>query len=186
MSHARATGRRSGLLAAALLLTFGTGAHAAFIPLIATLDGAQETPPNSSPGTGAAAFILDDVSRTLLTPATFSALTGTTTSADIEDRTGLIVHPIPPASPTNPTGLPIGVLTGSFADFWTGLTPANVAALEAGSYFINIRTSAFPAGEIQGQIAVAIPEPASLLMLSLGLATVAGRAWRHRRARRTA
>jgi hypothetical protein len=56
----------------------------------------------------------------------------------------------------------MGVLTGSFTDFWTGLTPANVAALEAGSYVITIRTAAFPAGEIQGRIAVAIPEPASL------------------------
>jgi hypothetical protein len=181
MSHARATGWRYGLLSAALLLTFGTGAHAAFIPLIATLDGAQETPPNASPGTGGAAFILDDVSRTLLTTATFSALTGTTTSADIEDGTGLIVHPIPPVSPTNPTGFPIGVLTGSFIDFWTGLTPANVAALEAGSYFINIRTSAFRAGEIQRQIAAAIPEPASLVMLFLGVATVAMLAWRKRK-----
>jgi hypothetical protein len=174
------------LLAAALLLTFGTGAHAAFIPLIATLDGAQEMPPNASPGTGGAAFILNDATRTLLTSATFAALTGTTTSADIEDGTGLSVHPIPPASPTNPTGFPIGVMTGSFTDFWTGLTPANVAALEAGSYVITIRTAAFPAGEIQGQIAVSIPEPASLVLLCLGLATVAGRAWRQRRARRTA
>ena len=176
MMTPRAIGLRYGLLIAALLLMFGTGAHAALIPLTATLTGSQETPPNSSPGSGAAAFILDDVNRTLITPASFSGLTGTTISADIEDRTGLIVHPFP----NGPAGFPTGVMQGAFTDFWTGLTPANVAALEAGSDSINIRTSAFPGGEIQGQITVqsaVIPEPSSLVLLGTGLLAPLGAWW---------
>ena len=125
MTITRGIGWRFWILTAALLLTFGTGAHAALIPLTATLTGAQETPPNPSPGSGAAAFILDDVNRTLITAASFSGLTGTTTSADIENRTGLIVHPLP--------DIPIGVTSGSFTDLWTGVPPAAISALEQGS-----------------------------------------------------
>jgi hypothetical protein len=179
MTPAHATGWRNWLLSAALLLASGTGAHAAFIPLTATLDGAQETPPNASPGTGSAAFILDDVNRTLITAATFSGLTGTTTSADIEDSTGLIVHLIP----AGPTGFPIGVMRGSFTNLWTGLTPGDVAALESGRYFIDIRTTAFSNGEIRGPIvsAAAIPEPASLVLGATGAVALLGVAWLRRR-----
>ena len=176
---------RYWLLTAALLLTFGTGTHAAFIPLTATLTGAQETPPNTSPGIGSAAFILDDVGRTLVSAVTFRNLTGPTflddanTSAHIHlgdpGVAGPIIHPFPTA--------PIGVTSGAFADIWTGLTPADITALEAGGTYINIHTTASPAGEIRGQITV-IPEPGSLVLLGLGLLGVAGLARRARGAAR--
>jgi hypothetical protein len=188
MTHTRPIGWPCWLLTAALLLTFATGAPAALIPLQATLTGTQETPPNDSPGLGSAAFILDDLgARTLVSAVTFSGLSSPTllddanTSAHIHlglpGAAGPILHPFPTA--------PIGVTSGSFADIWFPLTAANIADLEAGNTYIDIHTTAFPAGEIRGQITV-VPEPASLLLLCLGLATVAGRAWRQRRARRTA
>jgi MYXO-CTERM domain-containing protein len=71
------------------------------------------------------------------------------------------------------------VTQGSFADIWTGLTPGNIAALESGSYFIGIRTSAFPGGEIRGQIAV--PEPTSVVMGATAALVGLGYAWRRRR-----
>jgi hypothetical protein len=167
-----------------LLLASGPGAHAAFIPLTATLNGAQEMPPNSSPGNGAAAFILDDVNKILVSAVTFAGLTSPTflddagTSAHIHlgdpGIAGPIIHPFPTA--------PIGVTSGSFADIWTGLTPADITALEAGGTYINIHTTAFPAGEIRGQITV-VPEPGSLGLLGLGLLGVAGLALRARAGR---
>jgi hypothetical protein len=172
------------LLAAALLLTFGTGAHAAFIPLTATLDGAQVTPPNDSPGTGAAAFILDDVRRTLVSAVTFSGLSSPTllddanTSAHIHLAplvvAGPIIHPYPTA--------PIGVTSGTFADIWSGstLTPANITALETGNTYIDIHTTAFPAGEIRGQITV-VPKPASLVLAAETAVVLLGGAWLCRR-----
>src|SRR5512142_2841278 len=154
MTTPRAIGLRYGLLTAALLLTSGTGASAAFIPLTATLTGSQETPPNSSTGSGAAAFILDDVNRPLVSAVTFENLTSPTlldglgTSAHIHlappGQPGPIIHPSPTA--------PIGVTSGAFTDIWTGLTVGTIAALEAGDTYINIHTEAFPSGEIRGQI----------------------------------
>jgi hypothetical protein len=124
MTITREIGLRYWLLTAALLLTFGTGAHAALIPLTATLTGSQETPPNPSTGIGDAAFMLDDISGTLTSAVMFENLTsptvldGSNTSAHIHRGSpgvaGPIIHPIPSA--------PIGVTSGSIADVWIGLT----------------------------------------------------------------
>jgi hypothetical protein len=61
-------GLRCWLLMGVLLLTLGTGAHAAFIPLTATLTRARETPPNRSTGMGAAAFVLHDAHQIRVLP----------------------------------------------------------------------------------------------------------------------
>jgi hypothetical protein len=72
------------------------------------------------------------------------------------------------------------VKQGSFTDIWTGLTASYITALVAGSYYLNIRTSAFTGGEIRGQI-TAVPEPGPLALAGLGAATVFGGAWLRRR-----
>jgi hypothetical protein len=175
MTITREIGLRYWLLTAALLLTFGTGAHAALIDLTATLTGSQETPPNASPGSGAASFILDDVAGTLTSAVTFAGLTSPTTAGHIHEAppgvAGDIIHPF--------ASLPLGVTSGSFADIWTGLTAGQIAALEAGNTYINIHTTAFPAGEIRGQISV-VPEPSALLMGATAALAGLGLAWRRR------
>ena len=164
---------RGFLVAGALLLASGTDARAGFIPLTAVLNGAQELSPNSSLGTGNAGLILDDVNRILLSAVTYQNLTGNTTSADIEDKSGVVIH----VFSTAPTGL----TSGSISDTWIGLTATNIAALEAGNYYVNIHTTAFPDGEIRGQATV--PEPSSLALAAMGTALLGG-GWLLRRRHR--
>ncbi|MBX6315213.1 MAG: CHRD domain-containing protein [Isosphaeraceae bacterium] len=176
----RKIGWRSLLVAGALVTLGATGAQADFIPLTATLTGSQETPPNSSPGMGAASFILDDVAGTLTTAATFAGLTAPTilvqgAAAHIHmgapGVAGPIIHNLP---------LGAGVTSGSFTDIWMGLTAAEIGAIKSGDTYINIHTTAFPGGEIRGQLTI-IPEPSSLVLIGLGSLGLLGSAWRHRR-----
>jgi hypothetical protein len=167
----RGIGLRHWLLTCTLLLTAGTGARAGLVSLTAALTGAQETPPNSSLGTGSAAFLLDDSAGVLVSAVTFQGLTsptfldGANTSAAIHlgslGVAGPTLHPFATA--------PIGVTSGAFADIWTGLTRADITALEAGGTYINIQTTNFPGGEIRGQILGNVPEPNSVVLLGTGL-----------------
>jgi hypothetical protein len=180
----RGIGLRLWLLTITLLLTAGTGARAGLISLTATLTGAQESPPNTSSGFGAAALILDDVNKILISSVTFQGLSSPTildsmgASAYINmgfpNQIGPIVHPFLTA--------PIGVNSGSFTDIWFGLTAPEITALESGGTYINIETTSFPGGEIRGQItSSAIPEPASLVMGAEGALVLLGWAWLCRR-----
>jgi len=50
----------------------------------------------------------------------------------------------------------------------TGLSSQDIADLSGGRWYANITTTAFPEGELRGQI-LAVPEPAVSVLLALGL-----------------
>lgn len=56
-------------------------------------------------------------------------------------------------------------LVGGYA--WTGMTDEQMARLIDGGYYINFHTTAFPAGEIRGQL-LAVPAPGGAALLALG------------------
>lgn len=60
---------------------------------------------------------------------------------------------------------------------WTGLTQSDVDALYAGEIYANFHTSAFPSGEVRGQI-FAVPTPGAASVL--GIAGIFGCARRRR------
>lgn len=152
----------------------------------ATLSGAGQVPPVSTPATGAATVTYDSGPDTLTYQVAYLDLT--TPLADGH------IH-IAPAGSNGPVvvrfeNLPLGATSGTFAGVAEsadltgalGLTTiAQVAArIEAGEAYVNLHPAGFPAGEIRGQSAVvstpggtSVPESASLVLLGVGVLAVA-------------
>ena len=136
----------------------------------ATLFGTNEVPPNGSTGVGSIEVFLHDDLNTLDVIEHFSGLTGPLTAAHI--------HCCVPATANAPVVLPfIGFPTGPgfymhtfnlSTDLSVGISvSAFIAGLESNLAYANIHTSVFPGGEIRGQLALPVPEPATLALLGL-------------------
>jgi uncharacterized repeat protein (TIGR01451 family) len=115
---------------------------------VARLDGAQETPPNTSPAKGTGTVLLDIDETTARVSLNFDGLTSAQTDAHIHG----------PAAPGTAAPPVFSLPAGSFEDFQITLTPAQVRDLKAGLFYINVHSANFPAGEIRGQLA---PAPSS-------------------------
>ena len=107
----------------------------------ATLNGAQETPPNNSAATGRATLLLSPDEKTGRVSVTFNSLSSTQTDAHIHGPAAPGVS-APPIFP-----LPLGQIS----DFQIALTPSQVQDLKNGLFYVNVHSSNFPAGEIRGQ-----------------------------------
>jgi CHRD domain len=110
----------------------------------ADLTGAQEVPPVTTQGKGAATITFDPAAKRLSWNVTYSGLSGPATAAHIHG----------PAEPgkTAPPYLPfqnaaVSPITGSAT-----LTDAQVADLNGGRMYVNVHTAANPGGEIRGQV----------------------------------
>ena len=109
---------------------------------VATLTGAQETPPNGSPAIGSATLLLSPDETSARVSLNFSGLTSAQTDAHIHGPAGFgvvgpILFPLP---------------SGNFSDFVVSLTPADVANLKNGQLYLNVHSVNFPNGEIRGQL----------------------------------
>jgi hypothetical protein len=171
------------------LLAVGAAAHAAPITYEAVLDGANQSPPVASPGTGFATVIFDGSANTMRVEVSFTGLLGTVTASHIHAPTaapGVGNIGVATAVPTF-TGFPSGVMSGTYDHTFdmtlaSSYNPAYItanggtaagaeaalgAALAAGEAYLNIHTKVFPGGEIRGFLLPA-PEAVSTLGL-LGL-----------------
>ena len=159
------------------------GAARADFEATADLLGANERPiPTNSPGTGFADIFYNAAADTISYTVTFSDLTTPAQVAHIHigpaSGTGPIVLPFTnPGPPHDLSGSFSGTLTNAdiINQSQSGLTDISQIAtqIQLGNAYTNIHTTLFPGGEIRGQLAL-VPEPASMMMMGLGVAGLLG------------
>jgi len=175
-----------------VVMFFGV-AKADQLAFVTTLTGAQEVPPNASPGIGSALVTVDTVTNMLTINVSFSGLLSPTVASHIHCCVPPGVNAgVATAVPTFP-GFPLGVTTGTYLQTFdltlastynpafitanggtvAGAQAAFITGLVNGQTYLNIHTSLFPGGEIRGQLQ-AVPEPATLLLMGTSLMAAIG------------
>lgn len=107
------------------------------------LAGAKEVPPTDSAATGTATVTIDSVSRQFTVVAITTGLVGT--AAHIHEGSATDSGPVVFPMTETPAGSGVWRTSGQ-------LTEAQMIALLAERYYINVHSAAFPRGEIRGQI----------------------------------
>jgi hypothetical protein len=176
-------------LSISLLVLCSGAAHAAILTYSSTLSGLNESPQNNSPATGQTTVLIDDVTNTMTVNASFSNLSAPTTASHIHcctlaPSTG--TAGVATSLPTFPA-FPLNVTSGSYTETFDLLNLATynqgfvntnggtvgsarlafLAGLASGRAYLNIHTTAFPAGEIRGFL-TQVPEPGSIALFGLG------------------
>lgn len=107
------------------------------------LSGSQETPPNGSAATGSGNMTIDTTNGNFTASVTTAGIIGTAAHihAGAPGVAGPIVFPMVQTTPGGNTWITSGQLTS-----------AEVGTLNAGGYYMNVHSAAFPNGEIRGQI----------------------------------
>jgi hypothetical protein len=122
----------------------------------ATLDGAQQVPPVNTPATGTASVVLSADQTTLTFSVTFANLQGTPTEIHLHNAPAGQNGPV--ATDANGNSLELGNLpqttTGTAGPQTFTVNGAFVAQLLQGNIYANIHTTAFPKGEIRGQLSL--------------------------------
>lgn len=113
---------------------------------LARLNGAQEVPANNSRGAGTAVLQLSEDETTAQVSLVFSGLTGTPSVSHIHG----------PGTAGENAGVLFDLPANQFANYPINLTPMQVENLRAGRLSINVRSSAFPDGEIRRTINIPI------------------------------
>lgn len=113
-------------------------------PFHANLSGTQEVPPVVSSGTGFCNALRDQPQAKLNVTCTYQGLSSPATAAHIH---------LGPPGVNGPVVFTLSLAPSSpIVSTWSGLTPANIADLLAGNFYVNIHTQVFPGGEIRGQL----------------------------------
>jgi CHRD domain/PEP-CTERM motif len=194
----------SALALLAALVLQSPAAHAATLTFGGVLSGANEVPPNNSPGAGTVTVVLDPTAETIQIVASFFGLTTPDVAAHIHCcaplGTNVGVATTLPAF----AGFPLNVTQGTylsplfsledptlynpaFVTLQGGMEQAEaalIAGIENQQTYFNIHTTMFPGGEIRTPLlplgVAAVPEPSTWALMLIGFAGL-GFAFRHSR-----
>lgn len=111
------------------------------VDFTATLDGIQEVPSNATTATGASAAKYNMTTK-VLTVTTTHTLTAPTAGHIHRGGAGI----------AGPVIFPFTTLTSPIVFTSTALTAAQEDSLLTNQYYVNLHTTAFPGGEIRGQL----------------------------------
>lgn len=152
------------IAAAATIATACTFSTAEEFVFFAGLSGLNEVPPNNSPAIGFFTGVFDDANNSF----SFSWLI-----ADI-----LVGDPSAPGAHIHfaPEGSNGPIVFGFASDawelsgdaVWEDMSQENIDRLFAGDLYANFHTTAFPGGEVRGQIRL-VPAPGALGLAACGL-----------------
>lgn len=118
----------------------------ALVTLTTRLEGAAVNPPTRSAATGRLDALYDAGTRLLRWKASWSGLSGAITGVQFHGPAGM-----------DQNGPPAMVWPGPFGPSYEGratLTPQQADDLVEGRWYVNIFTSAYPGGEVRGQLRV--------------------------------
>jgi hypothetical protein len=111
------------------------------------LNGRQEVPANTSPGSGTCFVTLNATETQVSVECRYRNLTSNVVGAHIHDNA-----PVGVSGPIRFDFSFTGGTTGTIGPLTFNTTPAQVAELRSNKWYVNIHTSNFPNGEIRGQV----------------------------------
>lgn len=112
----------------------------------ATLSGASEVPANASTATGTATLNYNKTTKIFTLNLSYSGLTPTMGH----------IH-VGAVGVSGPVVFPFDNLMSPYSYTSTALTATQETDLLANNYYVNLHTTAFPAGEIRGQLVTTNP-----------------------------
>jgi hypothetical protein len=187
-----------GLLTAVVCGLVAMPAGAATLTYVTTLSGANEDPPNASPGTGSGTVTFDTVFKTMQVYFEFADLMAGLTAAHIHGPTAVAGTGNASVMTTTPTfpGTPMGVTSGNYSSIFDMTSAASfnaafvtssgsveaafdalLAALAQGRAYLNLHSTLYTAGEIRGFLVppppdAPIPLPGAVWLMLAGAAAL--------------
>jgi hypothetical protein len=113
------------------------------IGFMATLNGAQETPQNSSTATGTGWAVLDSVGARITYRLTVAGFDSVVSAGHFHDA--------PPSTPGNIVHS-ISFVDSTSSGTWSGVPPVELVSMMKGNLYLNAHTPHYPGGEIRGQL----------------------------------